>query len=162
MYKVYLAGPEVFARDAALLAEQHKALCRQFGFDPLHPIDQPTLTSALIYRTNIGLLKAAHAVVANLNPFRGAEVDTGTAFEVGYAIALGKPVVGYVHDTETLKDRVARIHGRLELDHDAWRDRDGNLVEDFGHCLNLMLSESCILVIGGLEDALKKLASLDK
>ena len=162
MYKVYLAGPEVFARNAEVLAEEHKALCRQFGFHPLHPIDQPTLTSGFIYRTNIELLNAAHAVVANLNPFRGAEVDTGTAFEVGFAIALGKPVVGYVHDAETLKDRVARMHGKLELDHGVWRDRDGNLVEDFGHCLNLMLSESCIIVVGGLEDALKKLSSLDQ
>ena len=160
MNKVYLSGPEVFARDAELLAEQHKALCRQFGFEPLHPIDQPTLTSSFIYQTNIELLKAAHAVVANLNPFRGAEVDTGTAFEVGFAIALGKPVIGYIHDTETLKDRVARIYGKLELDHGAWRDRDGNLVEDFGHGLNLMLSESCITVVGGLEDALKKLVSM--
>ena len=37
------------------------------------------------------------------------------------------------------------------------RDVDGNLVENFGHPVNLMLAESCILVAGTLKDALATL-----
>ncbi|WP_416367503.1 nucleoside 2-deoxyribosyltransferase [Variovorax paradoxus] len=34
-------------------------------------------------------------MIANLEPFRGAEPDFGTVFEVGGATALGLPVVAY-------------------------------------------------------------------
>lgn len=159
MKTVYLAGPDVFLPDADRVALEHKALCERFGFDALHPIDQPTLTSGHIYRTNIGLLSRADAVVANLNPFRGAEVDSGTAFEVGFAVARGIPVVGYLATPELLKGRVERLFGPLVVQGGIWRDRDANLVENFEHSVNLMLAESCLIVIGGLEDALKKLAN---
>ena len=113
MKSVYLAGPDVFYPEAERIAEEHKALCRQYGFEPLHPIDQPTLASKHIFDANIRLLKRADAVVANLNSFRGAEVDSGTAFEVGFAIAQGIPVVGYLSSNESVVDRVTRCLGPL-------------------------------------------------
>ena len=159
MNTVYLAGPDVFYLDADRLAEEHKALCRRYGFEPLHPIDQPTLESQHIFTTNIELLSRADAVVANLNPFRGAEVDSGTAFEVGFAFARGIPVVGYIESAVCLKDRVGRLFGPLGQHGGVWRDRDGNLVENFEHPVNLMLAESCVIVVGGLDDALQALRS---
>lgn len=157
MKSVYLAGPDVFFLDADRLAEEHKALCRRYGFEPLHPIDQPTLISKHIFDTNIELLRRADAVVANLHPFRGAEVDSGTAFEVGFAVARGIPVVGYIASSESLKDRVGRMFGPLAERGGVFRDRDGNLVENFEHPVNLMLAESCVIVVGGLEDAIQAL-----
>ena len=162
MKSVYLAGPDVFYPDADRLAEEHKALCHRYGFEPLHPIDQPTLKSRHIFTTNIELLSRADAVLANLNPFRGAEVDSGTAFEVGFAIARGIPVVGYIESSESLKDRVGRMFGPLAEREGVWRDRDGNLVENFEHQVNLMLAESCVIVVGGMEDALQALRSAKK
>lgn len=160
MKAVYLAGPDVFHPEAERLAEAQKTLCRAYGFEPLHPIDQPTLAAETIFQVNLGMLCQAEAVVANLNPFRGAEVDSGTAFEVGFAIARGIPVIGYVASAETLAERVGRLFGPLVMHDDACRDASGNLVENFGHPVNLMLAESCMVVIGGLEAALKKLATV--
>jgi len=37
--KLYLAGPEVFLPDPLAHAEQQRALCEQYGFTPLHPVD---------------------------------------------------------------------------------------------------------------------------
>ena len=159
MKSVYLAGPDVFFPGAEQLAAEHKALCRKHGFEPLHPIDQPTLASEHIFNTNIALLKRADAVVANLNPFRGAEVDSGTAFEVGFAIARGIPVVGYLSGKETVAERVERYCGPLAIIDGVVRDFEGNLVENFGHPLNLMLAESCTVVTGTLEDGLAILHS---
>lgn len=147
----------MFYPDATERAERHKRLCQQYGFVPLHPIDQPSITAEVIYRTNIDMLRQADAVLANLNPFRGAEVDSGTAFEVGFAIASGKPVMGYVASPESLHDRVARLFGPLRLVNAIPRDANDALVEDFGHPVNLMLAESCQIVIGDLEQALKVL-----
>lgn len=154
MKSVYLAGPDVFFPEAERIAEEHKALCRKYGFEPLHPIDQPTLTSKHIFDTNISLLRRADAVVANLNPFRGAEADSGTAFEVGFAISRDIPVVGYLSSNESLVERVSRCCGPLMTTYGICRDVDGYLVENFGHPVNLMLAESCMLVSGSLEDAL--------
>lgn len=159
MKRLYLAGPDVFFPDANQRAETHKALCRQYGFEPLHPIDQPTLTASHIYTTNIRLLQQADAVLANLNPFRGAEVDSGTAFEVGYAVASGKPVIGYLVNPETLADRVARLFGPLSTQEGISRDCQGNLVETFDHPVNLMLAQSCQIVIGDFEAALQQMSA---
>lgn len=160
MKTLYLAGPDVFFLDADRLALGHKSLCEEYGFIPLHPIDQPTLKSRHIYETNIDLLRRADAVVANLNPFRGAEVDSGTAFEVGFAVARGVPVVGYLASADFLKDRVGRLFGPLVVQDGVLRDSDGNLVENFNHSVNLMLAESCVIVVGGFEEALKKMVSV--
>ena len=37
--KLYLAGPEVFLPDPLAYAAQQRALCEQYGFTPLHPVD---------------------------------------------------------------------------------------------------------------------------
>lgn len=61
--------------------------------------------------------------------------------------------------SECLKDRVGRLFGPLGQQGSAWRDRDGNLVENLKHPVNLMLAESCLIVVGGLEVALQALRS---
>lgn len=159
MKKIYLAGPDVFFPDIAERAEIHKKLCRDMGFEPLHPVDQPILQAQAIYHSNIALLDKADAIAANLNAFRGAEVDSGTAFEVGYAIALNKPVVAYIEKRTTVRAQVAAQVGPLvhDDDHDVWRDADHNLVEDFGLPVNLMLAVPSIIVVGDLADALQAL-----
>src|SRR5262245_49527820 len=37
--KLYLAGPDVFLPDPLVHAEKQRALCEQYGFTPLHPVD---------------------------------------------------------------------------------------------------------------------------
>ncbi len=130
--KLYLAGPDVFRADAVAHGEALKALCARYGFEGLYPLDnalpkqlaEPREQAAWIYRANIGLIERADAVLANLNFFRGAEPDSGTAFEVGYATALGKPVYGYVDDAGSYAERIRRHTPEL-IGEDPTRDRDG-------------------------------------
>lgn len=162
MKKIYIAGPDVFFADIAERAQQQKQLCSRLGMQALHPVDQPELKAEVIYRNNLALLAQADAVVANLDPFRGAEVDTGTAFEVGYAVAKGLPVVGYVTAAETMRDRVARYWGPLTQDAEraTWHDREGQLVENFALRVNLMIGVSCPVIVGDFERALRHLQTL--
>lgn len=44
--KLYLAGPEVFLPDPQAHAAQQRALCEQYGFTPLHPIDNGSASGA--------------------------------------------------------------------------------------------------------------------
>ncbi|WP_153147647.1 nucleoside 2-deoxyribosyltransferase [Dechloromonas sp. H13] len=157
--KLYLAGPDVFRPDAADWAERARALCAAQGHVALIPLDGVETTAAGIYHANIALIRAADAVFARLDPFRGCEPDSGTCVEVGFALALGKPVIGYVQTAETTVERVARLAGGVsENDVKRTVDRNGLLVEDFGLPLNLMLAVPARIVHGGLAEALAALA----
>jgi nucleoside 2-deoxyribosyltransferase len=157
--KIYLAGPDVFRPDALAWGDKARRLCASHGHQALLPLDGVETTAAGIYQANIAQIRAADAVIANLNPFRGCEPDSGTCFEVGFAVALGKPVMGYVDRMETTVERVARLEGR-RLDQPTPVDRHGMHVENFGLPLNLMLAVPLGLVIGGLESALGAYADL--
>ena len=144
--KVYIAGFDVFAADAGARRVRAIEACRAHGLVPLHPLDNEAQTTRDIYEGNVGLIREADAVVANLNPFRGpCEPDAGTAFEVGYARALDKPVWAYADDVSSMRERMGATDDR------------GFSVEDFGLPMNLMLAESVTLVQGSFEDCLDAL-----
>lgn len=151
--KLYLAGPDVFRPDAAAWARQVCELCRAAGHEALIPLDEDLpVTAAGIYRSNLQRIAAADAVLANLNPFRGDEPDSGTCVEVGYALALGKTVIGYADDLRPLRERL----GASGPDADGrWRDAAGHVVENFGLPLNLMLSVPLPLIQGDVAIALQ-------
>jgi nucleoside 2-deoxyribosyltransferase len=159
--KIYLAGPDVFRPDAAHWAETARAICRDYGFIPLTPLDHPENQAEEIFHANLGLIREADLVVANLNPFRGAEPDSGTCFEMGVALALGKTVYGYVAKKDTAAQRVARYQGCPPLqDGDNLLDKNGLLIENFGLPLNLMLAVPATLVEGGLEECIREIHAL--
>ena len=56
-------------------------------------------------------LQASDAVVAVLD---GMEVDGGVAFEMGYAKALGKPIVGLKTDYRTFSEK-EKVNLMLEV-----------------------------------------------
>ena len=156
--KAYLAGPDVFRPDALEWAAWARAACRRHGVEALVPLDGEAASAEGIYLQNVAMIRAADVVLANLNAFRGAEPDSGTAFEVGYAVALGKRVIGYVDERLPSTQRVARWQGAaLEAADGRWVDRDGLIVEDFGLPANLMLAVAAQIVAGGLEEALAAL-----
>ena len=158
--RIYLAGPDVFRSDAVAHGQALKALCAEQGCEGLFPLDNaipaelssPHEQAAWIYRANLALIDAADAVLANLDFFRGAEPDSGTCFEVGYAVARGKPVVGYVPEQGSLAERIRARHpdwvGPELLDRDGWT------LEEFGLPLNLMLAVPARIVVGGPAEAL--------
>lgn len=156
--KLYLAGPDVFRPDAVDWAEKARVLCAVRGHEALIPLDGIETTAVGIYHANIAQIRAADAVLARLDPFRGCEPDSGTCVEVGFALALGKPVIGYLESGETTVERVARIAGGVS-ENDAKKavDRNGLLIEDFGLPLNLMLAVPVRVVYGGLPAALAAL-----
>jgi len=148
--KLYLAGPDVFRPDALQWAEHVRALCRREGHEALIPLDDRKTEAVGIYRKNLRMIGEADAVLANLNPFRGAEPDSGTCVEIGYALALGKPVIAYADDVRPMRER-------LGANTDC-RDAEGWAVEDFGLALNLMLAVPVQLEQGGIDAALRALA----
>ncbi|WP_082378350.1 nucleoside 2-deoxyribosyltransferase [Caballeronia cordobensis] len=151
--RIYLAGFDVFRRDAKEHGERLKQLCRDPSFVGLYPLDGQVPSSLQrqdaarwTYAANIELIRSADIVMANLDDFRGSgEPDSGTAFEVGFAAALGKPVWAYRSNEGTLGQRVEAAATGSNGAHCA----GGYLIEDFGLSVNLMLACSAQLVVGG-------------
>ncbi|CAJ0806498.1 MULTISPECIES: nucleoside 2-deoxyribosyltransferase [Ralstonia] len=143
MPRIYLAGPDLFFPDAEARYDALKDLCARYGLEGVAPTDgqtfpiEPTAACARRIREHdLSQLRSADAVLANITPFNGLEPDSGTAYEIGFAAALGMPVVAYCLDgldtrTRTLRaGRLLNVHGR---------DDEGLLVENFGLHANLML-----------------------
>ncbi|MGO4327424.1 nucleoside 2-deoxyribosyltransferase [Cupriavidus sp. 2TAF22] len=166
MKSIYLAGFDVFRANAVAYGERLKALCAQHGFAGLYPLDKAAPaglpgpdTARWIYEANINLLRRADMVMANLDDFRGpGEPDSGTVFEVGFAVALQKPVWGYSSDAGTLLERV----GVAKAASGEMLDARGFVVEDFGLGKNLMLACSVKLVDGGPAQCLAAMAEAER
>ena len=102
--RVYVAGP-LFTPGQRALLEAIDALCREVGFDTYLPHRDAGVfdrdgDSRPFFEGDVRALEAAALVVAVLD---GCDVDSGTAWEMGYAYALGRPVLGYLSDV-----RIAR------------------------------------------------------
>jgi nucleoside 2-deoxyribosyltransferase len=165
---IYLAGFDVFYADARDRAERMKALCADYGFVGRFPADvsidptglTPAEVASAIFRRDSDLVRECDIVAANLYPFRGAEPDSGTSFELGLAYALGKRLYGYAPGG-TMAERVTEHYGPVTTLDGRASDPNNMTVENFGSSINLMLSVPAIIVDGTLEDCLRRIRADD-
>lgn len=125
--KVYVAGP-LFDDGERWWIETVERLVADAGFETFLPHrDNPPKdlgNVATIFANDRGAIDRCDVVVANLN---GLTTDDGTAWEIGYAFALGRPIIGLHTDwrarfaTETVNlmiecslTRLVRSEGELE------------------------------------------------
>ncbi|SDV50166.1 nucleoside 2-deoxyribosyltransferase [Chitinasiproducens palmae] len=162
MATLYLAGFDGFYQDGAARGKTLQALCAEYGFDAWFPFDKAApdglagrALAEWIYASNLAMIREADAVLANVNNFRGAEPDSGTAFEIGFAAALGKPVWAYMDEAGTLVDQLRYPENSDKAG--VAIDRDGFVVEDFGLPRNLMLACAATVVAGSVRDCLERM-----
>lgn len=136
--KVYLAGPDVFLADARQVLQRKQDLCAAAGFVGVSPLDgDPAPNAEAIFQNCEAAMDGADLIVANMTPFRGAGMDAGTAYEVGYMRARGKPVFAYSNAPGAYAARVADARPGPD---GALIDGLGQTIEDFGLPENLMLA----------------------
>ena len=114
---VYLAGDLVFRPDALSLFGRFRTICREAGLVGLAPLDgqEAVLGLAPGEETLLAIVAADRALMDRcdaglfcLDPFRrAADMDPGTAVEIGYMFAQGKPLFGYTADGRGYPDKVA-------------------------------------------------------
>jgi nucleoside 2-deoxyribosyltransferase len=148
--RIYLAGPEVFLPDALAVGQAKVALCAAHGCEGAFPLDASLdLTglekheqAARISAANEGVMRTCDALIANRTPFRGVSMNSGTAFEVGFMRALGRPVLGYSNVVGDYKRRADAYRAlRIGL---AEADAPDVEVEDFGLAENLMIAAAIV------------------
>jgi nucleoside 2-deoxyribosyltransferase len=137
---VYVASALGFSEATRPYSETLLAAVRGAGFEALDPwADPDDATAAALAAADaiadrnerVAALRAVNARLAagNLAAIRradavlglldGADVDSGVAAEIGYAAALGKPVVGFRLDFRTAGDNEGGIVN-LQVEHLLW------------------------------------------
>ena len=153
--RVYLAGPEVFLANAREIGARKRAICERHGLVGVFPADEedacdPTLPlpeqGLAISRAMERVMRGCDAMIVNLTPFRGPSADVGSAYEMGFMRALGRPIFAYSNDARPFLDRVAAFCGgavrvRPTGEHE---DPDGMAIEPFELHDNLMLAGGVI------------------
>ncbi|MDR3204282.1 MAG: nucleoside 2-deoxyribosyltransferase [Deltaproteobacteria bacterium] len=158
--KIYFAGPDIFWPDYSEKILFIKNLCRLNNLDCLYPELENNISAQEIVEKDLSLIRKADLVVANLNPFRGQEPDSGTVFECGYAYAKGLTVIGYLKDRRDMLTKLRQWP--LGPTNNSLLCQDGSLVEDFGKPLNLMLSETLSGLYSNLQEAVEAAAKIAK
>jgi len=153
--RVYLAGPEVLLPDARGIGARKRAICERHGLIGVFPGDEegvcdparlPSEQSLAISRAMERTMQGCHAMIVNLTPFRGPSADVGSAYEMGFMRALGRPIFAYSNDERPFLDRVIAFYGgtarlRPTGEHE---DPDGMAIEPFALHDNLMLAGGVI------------------
>lgn len=159
--RIYFAGFDVFSPKYRELTKKINVVCAVNNFIPLFPGNEERIPPPKeIFIGNRKMIQEADYVIANLNPFRGSEPDSGTVWETAYAYALQTPVVGYMSDTRCISQKVPEYFKLQSASSKLMPD--GMLVEAFGYPVNLMLMQSITSIVNGdYETAIKQVASID-
>ena len=123
-HRVYVAGPLGFSELGRFSQQRLVDLLTTLGYQAIDPfalapadeIDRIARMTSLdaqrdawralnvrIGETNRQAIDACDAVLAVLD---GQDVDSGTAAEIGYAFARGKPIIGYRGDFRLAADNI--------------------------------------------------------
>jgi nucleoside 2-deoxyribosyltransferase len=168
--KIYISGPQYLLPNAAEYKSEQIELCEKYGFEGIHPLDADvdfTVDGARIakdlYVALENMMKECHVIVADCNQLRGALMDDGAAYELGYCNALGKPSYGYVEKLGSLSENIVRYFSLEKNETGEYVDGHGYVVgDDFGTTINLMMQNGMTesggrLVVGEFEDCLKSI-----
>lgn len=144
-----MAGPDVFLPHPELMGTRKKDICRAYGLVGVFPLDNSIDLIGLskpeqgykISAANEDLIRNCDLVIANITPYRGPSCDVGTAYEMGFARALGLPIFAYTNVGVKFTERTKQFQGKLWIKRPegGLQDDEGMSMEDFGLWDNLML-----------------------
>lgn len=159
---IYLAGFERYEAGGSEAFEKMKEICRQHGYDAVSPLDlapgvkwiqttNPYVKAANLFDNYQQHVRNCDIIVANLNNFRGYEINNDVGFECGMGYMLGKKLYGYMENTDKLTNRIPHLGEEREF-----RDQTGSNVEDFDYPANLMFGSSMKIFEGDFVHIIEK------
>jgi nucleoside 2-deoxyribosyltransferase len=121
--RIYLAGPMVFYPDPEKTFAAMKRICARHKLEGVAPTDNQIALQGIapgkgliraIVKADIALMDRLDAGLFCLDGFRRApDMDPGTAFEIGYMAAQGKPLAGWTEDGRLYPAKVADYFKRV-------------------------------------------------
>ena len=114
--KVFLAAP-LFSKSERDFNLKVASALRAEGYEVWLAQESPFINEGTvkekkqIFGTDISALKASDVIVAILD---GIDVESGVAFELGYAHSKGKPIIGLKTDYRTFS-RIEKVNLMIEV-----------------------------------------------
>lgn len=112
-YKIYIAGPWFTEKDMAIM-NYVKSCAKLVNRDDIYfPIDTPSNDDPKkTFISNLEKIDDCETVFAIVST-----KDVGTSFEIGYALAMNKPVIYFVYDKDDLlnKTNLMLAYGAQEI-----------------------------------------------
>ena len=153
---VYYIGPDPLTPDAEYRRRRIRSLFERQDIELWWPSEWQSWSREVVERNGLDVpwmmhasvvasIRDADAIVANVSPFRGPHMYCATAFAIGMAVALSKPVFAWSSSSvsrpldqggrrewrlTTLMDRIW-VNKRAKAD-GQWCDDNHNAVENFG------------------------------
>jgi len=153
---IYFAGPHLFGIDYEVYSRYITKKYTNTDIELVLPNGNGAETSDQIYQANLTLIERSNGVIADLNPYRSEiEPDSGTAFECGYAAALGKPLVAIIGDQRSQVQKMQESSLGCVGENGVYRSDEGDLIENFDLPLNLMLFHSAEKIVSTLPEAIQ-------
>lgn len=163
--RVYLSGVERYQENAAEIFARMKQICEKHGLNAVSPLDwapgvkeieteNPYVWAANVFDNYQQQVRNCDVIIANLNNYRGYEVNNNVAFECGMGFQLGKKLYGYMEDASPLINKIPHLGAENEF-----RDHTGSNVENFNYPCNLMFGSSMKIYEGEFEKIVEKIAS---
>ena len=161
----YLASFERYQENAEEVFAKMKEICEKYGFEVYTPMDwtagvnkietdNPYMWAANVFDNYQQHVRNCDVIIANLNNYRGYEVNNDVGFECGMAFQLGKKLYGYMDNTAPSIEKIPHFGADREF-----RDHTGSNVENFNYPVNLMFGCSMKIFEGKFEEIMKEVAA---
>ena len=125
--KAYIAGA-LFSKGERVFLEGIARICKDVGLETFLPHRDAGLgeDTEEIFKKDFSGLDKCDVLVAVLN---GSDLDSGTAWEIGYAYSRKKKIIGIIDDIRISKDRLnVMIANSVEIV-DSIDELKGRLIE---------------------------------
>lgn len=150
MEKIFLAGFNVYSPETKPAIMEYQILCTKYGCKALFPttieevraanrkpFDTPLSESQAVFRSNLKRIDSADVIIANLDYYSSYYSTSDTIFEIGYAYAKNKRIIGYVdHEYQT-----------------GYYTMRGCVMDQVGQPSNLMVACATMIIIQGSFDS---------
>lgn len=159
---IYLAGFERYDSNGEEVFARMKEICAKYGYEAISPLDRapgvqetssenPYMKAMNLFDRFQQHVRNCDLIIANLNDYRGYEINNDVAFECGMGFELGKKLYGYMDNADKLINRIPHLGADKE-----YRDQTGSNVEDFDYPANLMFGSSMDIFEGDFESIIGK------
>ena len=162
----YLAGWEMFWPDGKERGAKWKETAAKYGIIGYFPPDEAPLDQYPEYEPkddstaeklmkgfihDVNHMRRSDMIIAQLEDWRGAEPDSGTCFECGYAAATGMRLYAWCSNPTTLIERTCAE--KTADENGVLRDSEGYAFEDRGFPLDS--SFATMKIASSFEEACK-------
>lgn len=159
---IYLSGFERYDSKGGMIFTKMKEICSRYGYESVSPLDQapgvekivtenPYIWAANVFDNYQQHVRNCDIIIANLNDYRGYEINNDVGFECGMGFQLGKRLYGFMDNTDKLINKIPHLGEEME-----YRDHTGSNVEDFDYPANLMFGSSMKIFEGTFENIIEK------